>query len=173
MCPGLIIQLSRTLNGLSWSEQNLLPFLYSPMSHENSVCVSQSLEGSIIPVSTTMANFSKMETLSLPLDSALLQMKFIAFFQIGSFLMMGISVLFIILRASQRGQRFLSLFLLWIPSYILSRILHFSNSQIYWELVCASCCSRHLEIQSEQSLSSCSRSLPSSVGRQERQVISW
>ena len=76
------------------------------------VCFSQSLEGSIIPVSTTMVNFSKMETLSLPLDSALLQMKFIAFFQIGSFLMMGISVLYIILRASQRGQRFLSLFLL-------------------------------------------------------------
>ena len=110
--------------------------------------------------STTMVNFSKMETLSLPLDSALLQMKFIAFFQIGSFLMMGISVLYIILRDSQRGQRSLSLFLLWIPSYILSRILHFFNPHIF-----TGYCFRHLEIQSEQSLSSCSRSLPSGVGR--------
>lgn len=33
---------------------------------------SQSLEGAIVPASPTMVNFSKMETMSLPLDSTLL-----------------------------------------------------------------------------------------------------
>ena len=57
--------------------------------------------------------------------------------------------------------------------YFIKNLAFLQSTNIYWELVCAGYYSRHLELQSEQSLSSGSRSLPSSVGRQERQVISW